>query len=133
MMTPKCGWTSGWRSRRAFEDASVNPTYCFTLSKELVGTLPPRGKRRAHRASAGPARESAGIAQNFRSLRFRRNGCVLRGSRSGAGPRGTADANSRGMTKILCATDFSDRARAATRVAVDLARMTSGSLELLHV
>jgi len=35
--------------------------------------------------------------------------------------------------KILCATDFSPRARAAGQVAVDLARLTSGSIELLHV
>jgi len=35
--------------------------------------------------------------------------------------------------KILCATDFSERARAAARAAVDLARATAGSLELLHV
>jgi nucleotide-binding universal stress UspA family protein len=35
--------------------------------------------------------------------------------------------------KILCGTDFSERARAAGRVAVDLARLTSGSIELVHV
>jgi nucleotide-binding universal stress UspA family protein len=35
--------------------------------------------------------------------------------------------------KILCPTDFSDRARAASRVAVDLAGRTGGSVELLHV
>jgi nucleotide-binding universal stress UspA family protein len=35
--------------------------------------------------------------------------------------------------KILCPTDFSDRARAAARVAVSLAARTAGSVELLHV
>ena len=35
--------------------------------------------------------------------------------------------------KILCATDFSERARAAGRVAVDLARLTGGTVELVHV
>ena len=35
--------------------------------------------------------------------------------------------------KILCATDFSERARGAGRVAVDLARLTGGTVELVHV
>jgi nucleotide-binding universal stress UspA family protein len=35
--------------------------------------------------------------------------------------------------KIICATDFSERARAAARIAVDLARRTAGSVELIHV
>lgn len=35
--------------------------------------------------------------------------------------------------KILCPTDFSDRARAAAQVAVNLAARTAGSVELLHV
>jgi len=35
--------------------------------------------------------------------------------------------------KILCATDFGARARAAARVATDLARATDGVVELLHV
>jgi nucleotide-binding universal stress UspA family protein len=35
--------------------------------------------------------------------------------------------------KILCATDFTPRARAATKVAIELARRTGGSVELVHV
>jgi len=35
--------------------------------------------------------------------------------------------------KIICATDFTPRARSAARVAVDLARSTGGSVELVHV
>jgi nucleotide-binding universal stress UspA family protein len=35
--------------------------------------------------------------------------------------------------KILCAVDFGDRAAAAARVAGELARRTSGSVELVHV
>jgi nucleotide-binding universal stress UspA family protein len=35
--------------------------------------------------------------------------------------------------KIICATDFTPRARAAARVAIDLARRTTGSVELVHV
>ena len=35
--------------------------------------------------------------------------------------------------KVLCATDFSVRARAAARIALDLARATGGSLALVHV
>jgi nucleotide-binding universal stress UspA family protein len=35
--------------------------------------------------------------------------------------------------KILCATDFSERARAAGTVAADLARLTAGTVELVHV
>jgi nucleotide-binding universal stress UspA family protein len=35
--------------------------------------------------------------------------------------------------KILCATDFTPRARIATNVALELARITSGSVELFHV
>jgi nucleotide-binding universal stress UspA family protein len=35
--------------------------------------------------------------------------------------------------KIICATDFTPRARAAAKIAVDLARRTAGSVELMHV
>ena len=35
--------------------------------------------------------------------------------------------------KILCPTDFSERARSAARVAVDLASRTGGTVELFHV
>jgi nucleotide-binding universal stress UspA family protein len=35
--------------------------------------------------------------------------------------------------KIICATDFTPGARAAARVAIDLARRTTGSVELVHV
>jgi nucleotide-binding universal stress UspA family protein len=35
--------------------------------------------------------------------------------------------------KILCPTDFSERARTAARVAVDLASRTGGTVELFHV
>src|SRR5437016_1404429 len=35
--------------------------------------------------------------------------------------------------RILCPTDFGARARAAARVAIDLARATDGVVELLHV
>jgi hypothetical protein len=35
--------------------------------------------------------------------------------------------------KILCATDFSARARAAAKVAIDLVRRTGGAVELVHV
>jgi nucleotide-binding universal stress UspA family protein len=35
--------------------------------------------------------------------------------------------------KIICATDFSPRARSAARVALDLARATAGTVELVHV
>jgi nucleotide-binding universal stress UspA family protein len=35
--------------------------------------------------------------------------------------------------KILCPTDFTPRARAATRIALGLARRTGGSVELCHV
>jgi nucleotide-binding universal stress UspA family protein len=35
--------------------------------------------------------------------------------------------------KIICATDFSPRARSAARVAIDLARSTAGTVELVHV
>jgi len=35
--------------------------------------------------------------------------------------------------KILCPTDFSERARAAAQVAVDLASRTGGTVELFHV
>jgi nucleotide-binding universal stress UspA family protein len=35
--------------------------------------------------------------------------------------------------KILCATDFSPRARSAANVALELARRTHGSVELVHV
>ena len=35
--------------------------------------------------------------------------------------------------KILCPTDFSERARAAAQVAVDLASRTRGAVELFHV
>ena len=35
--------------------------------------------------------------------------------------------------RILCATDFSEPAEAAVRIAVDLAQRTSGSVELVHV
>ena len=35
--------------------------------------------------------------------------------------------------KILCPTDFSPRAGAAARLAIDLARATGGSVELVHV
>jgi nucleotide-binding universal stress UspA family protein len=35
--------------------------------------------------------------------------------------------------KILCATDFTPRASVASNVALDLARLTSGSVEVLHV
>ena len=35
--------------------------------------------------------------------------------------------------KIICATDFTPRARAAAKVAVDLARLTAGSVELVHI
>jgi nucleotide-binding universal stress UspA family protein len=35
--------------------------------------------------------------------------------------------------KIICATDFTPRARAAAKIAVDLARRTAGSVELIHV
>ena len=35
--------------------------------------------------------------------------------------------------KILCATDFTPRARAAAKVAIDLVRRTAGSVELVHV
>ncbi len=37
------------------------------------------------------------------------------------------------VMKILCATDFQPRARAATRLACELACLTGGSVELLHV
>jgi nucleotide-binding universal stress UspA family protein len=35
--------------------------------------------------------------------------------------------------KILCATDFTPRARIASNIALELARITSGSIELFHV
>ncbi len=35
--------------------------------------------------------------------------------------------------KIICATDFTPRAQAAGRVALDLARLTAGSVELVHI
>ena len=35
--------------------------------------------------------------------------------------------------KVLCPTDFSERARSAARVAVDLASRTGGTVELFHV
>lgn len=35
--------------------------------------------------------------------------------------------------KIICATDFTPRARSAARVAIDLARATGGSVELVHI
>ena len=35
--------------------------------------------------------------------------------------------------KIMCATDFTPRARAAAKVAVDLARLTAGSVELVQI
>jgi nucleotide-binding universal stress UspA family protein len=35
--------------------------------------------------------------------------------------------------KILCATDFTPRARSAARIAIDLARRTVGSVELVYV
>ena len=35
--------------------------------------------------------------------------------------------------KIICATDFTPRARSAARVAIDLARVTGGSVELVHI
>jgi len=35
--------------------------------------------------------------------------------------------------KIICATDFTPRAHAAAKVAVDLARLTAGSVELVHI
>jgi nucleotide-binding universal stress UspA family protein len=35
--------------------------------------------------------------------------------------------------KILCATDFTPRARSAARLAIDLARRTAGSVELVYV
>jgi len=35
--------------------------------------------------------------------------------------------------KIICATDFTARARSAARIAIDLARSTAGSVELVHV
>jgi nucleotide-binding universal stress UspA family protein len=35
--------------------------------------------------------------------------------------------------KILCATDFTPRARAAAKVGIELVRRTGGSVELVHV
>ena len=35
--------------------------------------------------------------------------------------------------KILCAVDFTPRSQSAAQVAVDLARRTQGSVELVHV
>ena len=35
--------------------------------------------------------------------------------------------------KILCADDFTPQAESAARVALDLARRTQGSIELIHV
>src|ERR1700722_679810 len=35
--------------------------------------------------------------------------------------------------KILCAADFTPRARAAAKVAIELVRRTGGSVELVHV
>lgn len=35
--------------------------------------------------------------------------------------------------KIICATDFTPRARSAARVAIDLARATGGAVELVHI
>ena len=123
------------RRRRRLVEADV----LLEAVEESQGHGRREGKRRAllvalnharpisHRRCRAQNRRCPSVAaQEMRGRFMRRGGCG----------RGTAVAHRRGEDvnmKILCPTDFSERGRAAARVAVDLASRTNGAVELFHV
>src|SRR5579884_1562866 len=126
-MAPNRGCAIGCSRRRAADVAAVKPTYCLRPSKNVAGTPGRERKPRALLPAPWPPRSP----QIRRRRRRGRNSCGLAGG--GLAARAGTVVALPGVMKILWATDFSPRASGAGAVAGELARLTGGSVDVVHV